>query len=46
MEFTHPVFFSFPFFPVEICDYVDISEDSDIVRYLSYFFNPEIVKLS
>lgn len=31
---------------MEICDYVDISEDLDTVRYLSYFFNPEIMKLS
>lgn len=29
--------FSFPFFPVEIDDYVDISEDLDTVRYLSCF---------
>ena len=30
--------FSIPFFPVEIYDYVDISEDLDTVRYLSYLF--------
>lgn len=37
--------FSFPFFPVEIDDYVDISEDLDTVRYLSLFvFKPSILR--